>query len=284
MTLNTRNWVLLAGAGLVLLLFIGYSFILYKLIRTVWTGGLITSLSVIEARVQEIITVQPGFFTGGSFNLFRILILHFLLFLCSFSGSIFFRKYFRKITSPEIFFAAAFIVSVALDGVSILQVYRIIFDEPLYIGVISTRIVHFGHYFGIFCLFIASLFALGIQYQKFWTLLGIVVLLAAIISYLLPINQTIMYHNLLFKVDIETGLYFVYYAVALFTIGDYLFTAVSTGSKDKWVATLCILIFISSREVLFFFQLPELLYPGYLFLIFSAFLLGWRYRKSYMWE
>lgn len=284
MTLNTRNWVLLAGAGLVLLLFIGYSFILYKLIRTVWTGDLIASLAVIEARVQTKISVQPGFFTGGAFSLNRFLALHALLFLCSFSGSILSRKYFRKITSPEIFFIAAFIVTVALDGVSILQVYRIIFDEPLYYGVISTRIVHFGHYFGIFCLFIASLFALGIQYQKFWTLLGIVVLLATVISYLLPINQTVMYHNLLYKVDIETGLYFVYYAVALFTVADYLFTAASTESKEKWIATVCILIFIFSREILFFVQPPELLYPGYLLLVSAGFLFGWRYRKSYMWE
>ena len=267
-----------------LTLFLGYSLIFYTVLKKVWDGGIISSLKGLQEIISNRTALEPGYFRGGRFNIFRYLITHGFLFLFAFFGSMLIRKYFRKISSPEIFFLAFFMLTLVIDTFSILQIYRIVLGMTPYWGVIATRIVHFGHFSGIFCLFIGSLFSLSIQYQKFGILLGIVMLISAIIVYLIPVNQTVLYNNLLFKVDIETGFYFVYYSISFFLIINYIFSLITTQNPDKMVAAVCALLIIGSREVIFFNLSIHFLLPAFLMLLLGCFLFGWRYKKSYMWE
>ena len=193
------------------------------------------------------------------------------------------RRFFRKTVSFEMFFFTIFILSLSLDAVRSAEILLVMFDLPPYFGIFLSRIVHFGHFFGLFCIFTSSLYAMNIQYQKLGTVLGIAFLLAFTLSAALPFDSTELLLNLTYRVGYEKGMLMVFVGFELFTLLNILWAAFMKSSRDYAFILVSLLLVIAGRELLFFLGSPLTAIAGGILLISGTVMFGKKLHTLYLW-
>ncbi|MDR2078607.1 MAG: hypothetical protein LBP74_02655, partial [Treponema sp.] len=82
--------------------------------------------------------------------------------------------FFEKTQTPEILFFAFFVISFSFETVRIMVPYILIRKLPGLYLIISSRVLLFGRYFGIFAFFASSVYAAGLKVQKSGTIIFII--------------------------------------------------------------------------------------------------------------
>ena len=199
--------------------------------------------------------------------------------LFSVAGGFGFRRLFRRSASLEIFFFLVFVTSLAFDALKILHPLFMVLNLPNYYGGIVTRVIYFGYFFALLCIFASSLYSGDVHYQKMGTVLGLVIFFSFTIAHSLPIDVTVLRPNLLFRVGGVEYVMLVRLGLEALTVFGFGRSAFLSASSDQWYIFTAILFVLLGRDMLFFFSSPGFILLGVLLLISGALLFS---RKSYM--
>jgi hypothetical protein len=147
----------------------------------------------------------------------------------------------------------------------------------------STRIVYFSRLLGLSALFGASLFATGLQIQKFGQVLLICLLTSFSLASLLPVNGSITTAALLHRIAREKHLALFCLALEILTVLNYIAAAQHMGRSEYYRLSLLSLSIIVGYEMLFFLYPPFIL-PGLSTLIIGTVLFIGTSRRLFLWS
>jgi len=192
-------------------------------------------------------------------------------------------RMFRKTTAPEVFFFSVFVFTLAIDIVKVGQLVILLLQYPPMYGAVLTRVVHFGHFLGIFCLLSSSLYLSGLEYQKTGVVLGIGSLIALTLSYSLPVDLSRLLPNLMNPTGDQTTIQVVVLLLELLVLVNVLYALAAVQERAYLVLLVALTLAMAGREVLLYVAQPVLYGPAAVLLIVGVGLFAWRIRRLYLW-
>ncbi|MFO8064956.1 MAG: hypothetical protein ACQETQ_05830 [Spirochaetota bacterium] len=276
MTLVARNSLLRVGLILVFTLLLGF----IAALVFIYTRGTESALSDFDEGVNWLGLT----WRSSPHHLYWLLSALLVQGLLSFVALGAMLRMFRKTTAPEVFFFSVFVFSLALDMVKAGQLVIVILHySPVY-GAMLTRVVHFGHFFGIFCLLSSSLYLSGLEYQKTGIVLGIVTLLSLTLAYNVPVDFSRLFPSLMHPVGDQTTMQVVALILGTLVLINVLYALAAVQERALLVLLLALVLIISAREAVLYVSRPIVYAVGIPFLIVGVGLFVWRIRKMYLWR
>lgn len=276
MTLAARNTLLRVGLVLVFTLLLGYIaggvFVL--------TRGDPTGLEVIDEG-QSWLGIA---WAAGARQLYWLLGGLLVQGVVSFVALWTMLRMFRKTTAPEMFFFAVFVFTLALDLAKAGQLVIVILEYPPMYGAMLTRVVHFGHFLGIFCLLSSSLYLSGLEYQKTGIVLGIGALLALTLAYSLPVDFSRLFPNLLHPVGDQTTIQVVALLLSLLVLVNVLYALAAVQERAFLALLGALVLAVFGRELTVYVAAPPVYAPAVGAVVAGVTLFTWRVRRLYLWR
>ncbi len=199
-------------------------------------------------------------------------------------GTLVIVRYFRKTTAPEMLFFVMFVLAAGFDIWKVGHVILHLETVPVYFAVLLTRVVHFAHLFGVFSLFISTLYLAGIEYQKTGTALGLAALLAMTIIYAMPVDHLTLNPNLTHKIGDETTIQSVILILQLLSVANVVYS-IAYERHDEYIPLLpAVIAAVAGRELLFYLpSLPAALI-GLVLLAGGVAVFASRLHQIYLWK
>jgi hypothetical protein len=276
MTLSARNLVFKLG--------ILFSF----LCLLICIFASIKAIPVYASMEDEITRRSEGVFQIFTEKLFdaKLLAVHWCIFalvLYSFFSIIFIFYFFEKTQSPEILFVFFFAASFSFEALRLILPLSQIYEIPsLYARVVSQTIL-FGRYFGIFSLFTASVYAVGLHAQKQSNVIMIITVITLIITLGIPVD-TQFWDSSLNMISgytsmsrlIEAGTFFI-------TTISFFIAAWSRSSREfAFIGMGSVLAFLG-RNILLTADTWAGLPTGMLLLVIGTWLICTKLHEIYLW-
>ena len=190
---------------------------------------------------------------------------------------------FRKTASAEIFLFILFLVSMSFDSLKTLHIVFEVADVPPYYGTIVTRVILFGRFFGVLCIFGCGLFSTGMHYERLEIVLASGVLLATALSATLPIDMTHLETNFIMPTAYSREIAFVTLVLYLLALGHFILAAVQSGNKNYLLICGGMGLTIIGREMLFYRSDGLSLIVAFVLLITGSTLFSERTHEMYLW-
>ncbi|MBN2443314.1 MAG: hypothetical protein JXJ04_18280 [Spirochaetales bacterium] len=275
MLLTVRNNILFAGIiiSCIILCCIIISIYLFATSEILFPGKL-------EFKLQYWWFLYSDEAVNSGFLLDSIINITIFLIFCFIAGIIF-RRLFKKIASPEIFFYAVFLFSFSFEGFRVFLLY-IQLGMPVYLGLLFSRIVIFGRFFGLMAIFLSSLYALEIKFQKFGTLLGGALILSLIIAYIVPMDSSTILSQLIYKPGDELSIFIANIALGFFALVNFFVAAINRNKRFLYIILASLLI-ICGRELFLFIVGPVTGSAGLTLLFVGTYLFYRHMDRIYLW-
>lgn len=177
------------------------------------------------------------------------------------------RKLYRQTHSLEIFFFTLFLYSLCFESFRAGTVISLLLNTPIYVGVVFSRIVYFGRFFGLLSILFSSLYTVPMRYPNYTVLLLINILVSFSFAASIPIDSTIFLTTVLYKLGEENGMLFVTYSLGILSILTYLCSSVLHGNARFIVTATAVFMLFAGKEILSNMVEPYLVVTG-LLLIF----------------
>jgi hypothetical protein len=276
MTLSGRNSVFQAGI------------LLTALCALFVASAAFVTLPACPALAAEVVRRSEGFFHAiiGRFlqtNLFAVhasiagAVLYALIALILIYHS------FETTQSPEILFVAFFAGSFAAEAARLILPLGLIYEIPGLYLLMASRILLFSRYFGIFSLFVASVFAAGLEVQGYRTVILTITTATLIIALGVPID-TQTWDSSLNMINGYVSLFrLIETSVVLFTVISFFIAAYSRGSKEYAVIGTGALLVFFGRNLLLHADTWASPVPGILLLSFGTWFICVRLHRIYLW-
>ncbi|MDR2111204.1 MAG: hypothetical protein LBP32_07835 [Spirochaetaceae bacterium] len=101
---------------------------------------------------------------------------------------VFIYYFFEKTQAPEIFFFTFFILSFSFEAARIMPPLTRVYGLPSIYFTMTSRVLLFGRYFGLFSLFTASVYAAGLNVQKQGNFVFVIIIAALMIALRAPVD------------------------------------------------------------------------------------------------
>ncbi|GHV54265.1 hypothetical protein AGMMS49579_14510 [Spirochaetia bacterium] len=191
--------------------------------------------------------------------------------------------FFEKTQAPEILFFTLFVLSFSFEGMRIIVPLQKIHETPALYLLMSSRVLLFGRFFGIFSLFAASVCAAGLEVQKQQNIVMIIALITLVITLGVPIDIltwdasycTINGYTALFRM-VEAG-------VLLITMLSFFISAYSRGSNEYILIGVGSFLVFLGRNLLLTADTWATPLPGLAALITGTWFICTRLHKVYLW-
>jgi hypothetical protein len=193
-------------------------------------------------------------------------------------------RMFRKTTAPEVFFFSVFVFTLAIDAVKIGQLFIVLYQYPAVYGAVLTRVLHFGHFLGIFSLLISSLYLSGLEYQKTGVVLGTAALVALTLAYSLPVDFSRLLPSLMHPVGDQTTMQVVAVLLNVLVLVNVLYAIAAVQERAYWVLLLGLALAVAGREAALYVAAPLVHGGGVAAQLAGVWLFAWRIRKLYLWR
>lgn len=162
------------------------------------------------------------------------------------------RTLYRRTDSAELLFIMLFCLSLCLEAWRLGNLLFQAFGLPLYLNVVVTRLVLFSRFFGLLCLLVASLYAVGMRYTHYAVLIGGMVVLAFTLAGVLPLDTSLYEPTFLYKLGDRQGYFFVRLFLAVLTGINFVVAARLRHSRRFAVAALAAMMLFVGRELLLY--------------------------------
>jgi len=280
MTLSERNTFFKTGiifCAVCVFLTAAASFLIIPLIQET---NYILSLGE-ELRPVSIFQSFISRFIGS--NYFAVHISLSFLVVFSLVGMLLIHFYFERTSTPEILYIAIFTISLSFEIIRlILPLQQIFIFSSFYVS-ISSRVLLFARYFGIFSLFTASICAAGLEVQKTRNVLFIIIIAALIITVSVPINVL----NWDTSLNIINGYVSIFrmteLAVLLTTMISFFIAAKFRDSKEYIYVAVGSMLALIGRNILLNTDNWIGPLPGIFLLSFGTWFLCSKLHKIHLW-
>ncbi|MBN2554110.1 MAG: hypothetical protein JXB06_15135 [Spirochaetales bacterium] len=160
------------------------------------------------------------------------------------------RRLYRRTDSTELLFVMLFCLSLCPEAWRVGNLVLQAFGLPLYLHILVTRVVLFSRVFGLLCLLVASLYAVGMKYTQYPVLIGGMVVLAFTLAGILPLDTSLYEVTFLFKLGDLQGYRFVGSIFVILMTINFLVAARLRRSRRFAVAAPAALLLLAGRELL----------------------------------
>ncbi|MDR1859068.1 MAG: hypothetical protein LBQ69_06315 [Treponema sp.] len=190
---------------------------------------------------------------------------------------------FEKTQSPEVLFVVFFAASFSPEALRLILPLAQVYEIPLLYTLMASRIILFARNFGIFSLFIASVFAAGYEVQRQRNVVMLIVVTALIIAIGVPIDTQSWDSSLnmitgyapMFRL-IETGTFFI-------TAISFFIAAWSRGSREFIFIGAGSVLALLGRAILLSADTWASLPVALAFLVAGTWLVCTYLHKIYLW-
>lgn len=204
--------------------------------------------------------------------------------LFSFVSSLLFRITFSKTLAPELFFFAIFILTFSFEAFRLIFLYFQFRSSPFIIGILITRIVHFGRFLRVYSLFAAGLFACSIANPKTGIYLGIGILLSLAYAIGIPVDATRRTGTFLYITGIADYTRIIFSIGEVISIINFVLAGVLKNTREYYFMALAFFITLGGSAVLISFPGRLLfLVIGVPFLLAGTIMFGNRSHELYLW-
>jgi hypothetical protein len=159
-------------------------------------------------------------------------------------------KLYRRTDSAELLFLMLFCLSLCLEAWRVGNLVFPTLGWSQYLNVVVTRLVLFSRFFGLLCLLVASLYAVGMKYVQYPVLIGGMAVLAFTLAGILPLDTSLFEPTFLYKLGDRQGYLFVRLILGLLTIANFVVAARTRRSRRFAVAAVGALLLFAGRELL----------------------------------
>jgi hypothetical protein len=160
------------------------------------------------------------------------------------------RKLYRRTDSAELLFLMLFCLSICLEVWRLGSLVFAALGSSQYLNVMITRLVLFSRFFGLLCLMMSSLYAVGMKYVQYPVLIGGMAVLAFTLAGVLPLDTSLYEPTFLYKLGDRQGYLFVRVILALLMVVNFVLAARVRRSRRFAVAALAALLLFAGRELL----------------------------------
>jgi hypothetical protein len=119
-----------------------------------------------------------------------------------------------------------------------------------YLNVVVTRLVLFSRFFGLLCLLVASLYAVGMKYPQYSVLIGGIVVLSFAFAGVLPLDTSLYETTFLYRLGDRRGYLFVRLILAILMVINFLVASRQRRSRRFSAAALAAVALFAGRELL----------------------------------
>ncbi len=215
--------------------------------------------------------------------LFNVLASILCLLLFSLSGNAGLRNLFRKTASPEIFFTITFIICLSLENLRTGIIITRVLSLSVYLSTALSQGVIFSRIFALLCLLVSSLYAVGMKYNNYPTLLGGVLLLSLTLAIIIPVDSTMLQVNFLHKLGDERGYMFLHFVLGLLIFLNYLVACLFRRSRRFLLIGAGALMLLIGKDLLYFGVTPLITGLGILLLTGGTVLFSRQVGNFYLW-
>ena len=223
MTLAVRNTVIYFGATIGVILLGGFGIVGYQLLTD-------PTLALMPAEWQH--TWLAWSWQVRSIDVVAALAATGALGIVASLGLIGASRVFRRVSSAEVYFFALFLTGLAFEQLRLMQLYLLQLNLPAVYGTILTRLVIVARIGGGISFFIASLYAVGVDYPRTGSITIAVGLFAFLFVYLNPVDTVVINATLLHPVAGQSSLELVLLIVGAISIVNYVIAGVR-GHRER---------------------------------------------------
>ena len=191
--------------------------------------------------------------------------------------------YFEKTQSPEILFIGFFVISLAFEFARIIIPLKWVFNFPSLYLITASRVLLFGRYFGLFSLFVASVYAAGLDTQKQQNIIFTLVMAALIVALNVPVDSLVWDSSLRNVNSYNSMFVMVEAGILAFTILTFFVSAYTRGSRAYVFIGIGILLVFTGRNLLIKSDTWITPLPGLIILSVGTWLVSSRLHKEYLW-
>jgi hypothetical protein len=190
---------------------------------------------------------------------------------------------FEKTQSSEVHFFIFFVFSFVFEALRLGIPSRVAFNLPGYLLGLSARALVFCRFFGMFSLFIASLFSAGLKIEKEEEVLFPLVIITLCLAMVVPIN-TFTYDTTLSLANGYPVVFRVMSAlVAALSALSFFYGAWQSGLKEYNIIGAGALLAFLGRTFLLDADFYLLAVAGFILLVAGSFLVCFYLRRLYLW-
>ena len=160
------------------------------------------------------------------------------------------RTLYRRTDSAELLFLMLFCLSLCLEAWRLGNLVFPALGLSQYLNVVITRLVLFSRFFGLLCLLVASLYAVGMKYAQYSVLIGGMVVLAFALAGVLPLDTSLYEPTFLYKLGDRQGYLFLRLILALLIVINFVAAARLRRSRRFAVAAVAAVLLFLGRELL----------------------------------
>jgi hypothetical protein len=194
-----------------------------------------------------------------------------------------FMKYFRKISSPQLFFLILFWLSMGTEFVRVINLYLIVQDVSLNMQMFLSRLGIMGRLVGSLVLFAASLYSAGIKVRQQEAMLALAIIISTAISWLVPMDVDQIGQELLLIPARGFSLDGLRLFIGVLTIGNFLKYAIITRDMREYLMLIPIILLIIGQELLFLNTDLLGMSVAWIFLATGSIWVAKRFINNYLW-
>jgi hypothetical protein len=191
--------------------------------------------------------------------------------------------YFEKTQSPEILYIGFFVLSFALEASRIMIPLKIRYELPSVYLIMASRVLLFGRYFGIFSLFVASVYAANLKVQSQRSSIFIIALITLMTALGIPIDGLSWDSSLCMIRGYSTMFSIVEVGVVLISLVSFFISAYTRGIKEYAFIGIGSFLVILGRNMLFSADTWITPFPGALLLALGTWSICTQLHKIYLW-
>ncbi|MDR0388819.1 MAG: hypothetical protein LBH73_01975 [Spirochaetaceae bacterium] len=192
-------------------------------------------------------------------------------------------NFFEKTSSPEIIFFGMFIFSFSFEiARSMLLLKELMLLSQAYL-ILASRVLYFGRYFGVFCLFAASVYAVGFDTQKHGNALLIALVVTLLIVIGLPIDSQAWNSSLTMLSGYDAMFRLAQAGIAIITLLSFFVSAYTQRSKEYLIIACGMILVFLGRNVLFAADTIAALPLGIVFLGLGTWFACVQLHYVYLW-
>lgn len=191
--------------------------------------------------------------------------------------------FFEKTQSVEVHFFIFFIFSFMFEILRLTLPFQNAFKISGVFLDLSARMLVFCRYFGMFSLFIASLYAAGLKIEKEENILFPLVVITMFLSISVPIN-IFTYDTSLCMANAYPFVFKITgYIAGFFTVLSFFYGAWHGGTKEYYFIGIGSFLVFIGRLILIDADIYVLAFTGFLLLVAGTYLICRYLRRIYLW-
>lgn len=203
--------------------------------------------------------------------------------LIAWLASFVFLRNFRRISSPQLFFFLLFWISMGFELVRVLNLYLLPMDVPVSTHLTLSRVDTFGRLFASLSLFAASLYATGVKLQHQGTILAGIVIVAAVLSYLIPFDSNRVGQSLMYVPSEGFSLDAMRLVAGALTLLNFINHAISSRDSGEVSIIMPVILLIVGHELVYASATWFGVILSWISLAAGTFWLSRRFMNDFMW-